>query len=230
MQFKPGLNINIIVHIDYRKETVETKNSIVHEFSGDRMVIAQTDPPISRTNINKEVYITYLDKDGGKTTRYGFAAKVVEFLKDYQLTSRRIAQAIVLQRVGHAEPYNLRMFYRLEPPGNCGIDIFVNGNRVNILDISIGGASFSHDKVYPFKTKEEARVILVVGERAHQIDTKIVRVWESENEKVKKSLEFVSLQFLDMDGLIKNELGRKIRDIERDIRYKDTYGRDTPKE
>ena len=131
----------------------------------------------------------------------------------------------MLARKAQAQPYNLRMFYRLEPPSNCGIDIYVNGNRVNVTDISIGGASFSHNKVFPFKTNENAKIILVIGERACQVEAKVVRVWEPENERLKTSLEFVSVQFVDMDGIIKNELGRKIRDVERELRYREVEGR-----
>jgi hypothetical protein len=221
MEIKPGMTVNIIINIDYRKEVVETKNSIVHDVIGNKIIIAQTDPPISRTNTNKEVFATYLEKEGGKTARYGFPAKIIEFIKEYELAAQQKAQAVVLLREGLREPYNLRMFYRLEPPSNCGIDIFVNGNKVSILDVSIGGASFSHNKIYPFKMNEEIKIILVIGEIASQIEAKVVRAWEPENEKVKKSLEFVSIQFLDMKGHIKNELGRKIRDIERGLRYKE---------
>jgi c-di-GMP-binding flagellar brake protein YcgR len=92
---------------------------------------------------------------------------------------------------------------------------------VSILDVSIGGASFSHNKIYPFRVNEETKIILVIGERASQIESKVVRVWKLENEKVKNSLEFVSIQFLDMKGHIKNELVRKIRDIERGLRHKE---------
>jgi hypothetical protein len=220
MEIKPGMSINMIINIDNRKEIVETKNSIVHDMVGNKIIIAQTDPPISRTKTNREVYATYLEKEGGRPVRYGFPAKIVEFIKDFELSSREKTQAVVLLREGLREPYNLRMFYRLEPPSNCGIDIFVNGIKVSILDISIGGASFSHNKIYPFKMNEETKIILVIGERASQIESKVVRVWEPENENVKRSLEFVSIQFLDMNGHIKNELGRKIQDVERDLRYK----------
>jgi hypothetical protein len=222
MEIKPGMTVNLIINIDYRREIVETKNSIVHDVTGERIVIAQTDPPISRTNINKEVFATYLEKEAGRPARYGFPAKIAEFIKDYELASKQKTQAVVLLREGLREAYNLRMFYRLEPPSNCGIDIFVNGNKVSILDISIGGASFSHNKIHSFKENEDTKIILVIGERASQIESKVLRVWEPENEKVKKTLEFVSIQFLDMNGHIKNELGRKIRDIERELRYKET--------
>jgi hypothetical protein len=221
MEIKPGMTVNIIINIDYRKEVVETKNSIVHDVIGNKIIIAQTDPPISRTNTNREVFATYLEKEGGKTARYGFPAKIIEFIKEYELAAQQKAQAVVLLREGLREPYNLRMFYRIEPPSNCDIDIFVNGNKVSILDVSIGGASFSHNKIYPFRVNEETKIILVIGERASQIESKVVRVWEPENEKVKNSLEFVSIQFLDMKGHIKNELGRKIRDIERGLRHKE---------
>jgi hypothetical protein len=221
MEIKPGTTVNIIINIDYRKETVETKNSIVHDVIGNKIVVAQTDPPISRTNTNKDVFATYLEKEGGKTARFGFSAKIIEFIKEYELAAQQKVQAVVLLREGLREPYNLRMFYRLEPPSNCGIDIFVNGSKVSLLDVSIGGASFSHNRIYPFRVNEEANIILVIGERASQIESKVVRVWEPENEKVKKTLEFVSIQFLDMNGHIKNELGRRIRDIERDLHYKE---------
>jgi hypothetical protein len=221
MEIKPGMTVNIIINIDYRKEVVETKNSIVHDVIGNKIIIAQTDPPISRTNTNKEVFATYLEKEEGKTARYGFPAKIIEFIKEYELAAQQKAQALVLLREGLREPYNLRMFYRLEPPSNCDIDIFVNGNKVSILDVSIGGASFSHNKIYPFRVNEETKIILVIGERASQIESKVVRVWKLENEKVKNSLEFVSIQFLDMKGHIKNELVRKIRDIERGLRHKE---------
>jgi hypothetical protein len=174
MEIRPGLTVNIIINIDYRKEIVDTKNSIVHDAMGKKVIIAQTDPPISRTNINKEIFVTFLEKEQGKPVRYGFPARIVDFLKDFELASQQKVQAVVLLREGRLEPYNLRMFYRLEPPGNCGIDIFVNGNKVNILDVSIGGASFSHNKVYPFRVNDEVKIILVVGERAYQTESRVV--------------------------------------------------------
>jgi hypothetical protein len=221
MEIKPGLTVNIIINIDYRKEIVETKNSIVHDIVGSRIIVAQPDPPISRTHIEETIYVTYLEKEQGKPIRYGFQAKIVDFIKNYELAAQQTTQAIELYKESGPEPYNLRMFYRLEPPGNCGIDIFIDGNRMTILDISIGGASFSHNKIHHFKEKEEIRVVLVVGERIYQIDSRVVRIKEPENERMKKSLEFVSIQFLNVDGHIKNELGRKIRDVERELRYKD---------
>ncbi len=225
MDIKPGATVSIIVDIDYRKEIVETKNSIVHDVEGDRITIAQPDPPISRTHIDKEVYLTYLDRSQNEPVRYGFPVRIAEFIKDYVLSGETRTQAIVLFRRGRTEPHNLRMFFRLEPPGNSGIEIFIHGKKVNILDISIGGAKFSHSKVYPFKLDEEVEVLLIIGERPYQVNARVINMREPENEKMQRILEIVSIQFLSMDGLVKNALGRKIRDIERAIRFKEIDGR-----
>lgn len=221
MDIKPGLTVNFIINIDYRKEIVETKNTIIHDIIENRIIAAQPDPPISRAHIKEEIYVTFLEKEQGKVVRFGFPAKIVDFIKDYELTTQLKTQAIELRKEGEPEPYNLRMFYRLEPPDNCGIDIFIDGNKMTILDISIGGASFSHNRTHRFKEKEEEKIILVVGEKIYQIDSRVIRVQLPEIERMKKSIEFVSIQFLNVDGLIKNELGRKIRDIERELRYKE---------
>ena len=98
------------------RETVDVGNSTVHEMVGERMIVAQTDPPISRTHLGKELFVTFIDRSAGQPRRFGFPAIVVEFLKEFELSSSLKVQALVLRRAGGFEEYNLRMFYRLEPP------------------------------------------------------------------------------------------------------------------
>lgn len=224
MEIKPGLNISIVLSIDYRRETLDIKRSIIHDVNGDLLIIAQTDPLISRTHLNHEVYLTFLQNDYSQASRYGFPARIIEFLKDFKLSSQQEVQAVVLRRIGDLQPHNLRMFYRLEPPGNCGIDIFINGYKVNILDISIGGASISHAKIHPFKIDEEVKLMLVIDERAHQVNARVIRIWQSDDIRMLNSIGFASLQFLSLDGHLKNTLGCKIRDIERALRCKELDG------
>ncbi|MBS1238596.1 MAG: putative cytosolic protein [Deltaproteobacteria bacterium] len=222
MKIKPGQTVNVIIKIDYQKEIVEIKDSVVLDVIDNKTIIAQTKPHISKENLNKEVYVTYLEKKDGKPVRYGFPATIIEFIKDSKPASKNKTQAIVLLRKGPWEQYNLRMFYRHEPPRNCGIDIFVCGNRVSILDISIDGVSFSHNNVPPIKVNEEIKTILVIGDKATQVKAKVVRVGQAENEMVKKKIKFISTRFLDIDGQTKKELGKKIWDIERVLHYKET--------
>lgn len=221
MNIRPGLNINIIINIDHMRETVDVGNSVIHEMAGDRIVVAQTDPPVSRTHLGKELFVTFLDRSGGMPRRFGFPAIVVDFIKEFTLSSSLKVQALALRRAGDFEEYNLRMFYRLEPPGGCGIEIAVGGRYVSIIDISIGGAKFSHEKIYPFKTNEPVTLTVSVEEASYKVVAKVLRVWEPENERIKKTVALASVQFIDVEANFKNILARKIRDVERELRYKE---------
>ena len=223
MEIKPGTNLNIIVNIDHMREIVDVKNSVLHDISGRTLVIAQTDPPISRMHTGKELYLTFLEKRKGETKRYGFTVKVIEFIKEYELSTTLKVQAVVLKRVSEPEEYNLRMFFRLEPPGNCGIEMYIEGKKLNILDISIGGAKLSHDRIYPFQVNETATMTIEMDGDKQAVEAMVLRVWQPEDEKMKKSLAFLSVQFIDLDAQFRNNLARKIRDIERDMRYKEVY-------
>jgi hypothetical protein len=223
MNIRPGLNINIIVNIDHMRETVDVGNSIIHEMAGDRMIVAQTDPPISRTHLGKELFVTFLDRSDGQPRRFGFPAIVVEFIKEFELSSSLKVQALVLKKAGAFEEYNLRMFYRLEPPTDCGIRISVDGKGVNLIDISIGGAKFSHEKVFPFEIGAPVKLSLYVDDVPYTVEAKVLRVWQPDNERIRKTVALASVQFTDMEAHLKNVLARKIRDIEREMRYKEVH-------
>jgi hypothetical protein len=217
------MHIAITVDMDPLRETIDIKNSIVHDIVDRKIVAAQTDPPLLKSYLNRTIYITYLEKEAGKPVRYGFPAKVLEFIKDYRLTSSEMTQAIVLIQEAETEQYNLRMFYRLEPPSNSGLDIYIGGEKVSIIDISIGGANFSHSRSGPLQTNETVKIVLGIDGTETKIDARVLRVREPESDRLKKSLELVSVYFLNMPGSTKNALSRKIRDIERAMRFENKF-------
>jgi len=223
LNIKPGMHIAITVDMDPLRETIDIKNSIVHDIVDRKIVAAQTDPPLLKSYLNRTIYITYLEKEAGKPVRYGFPAKVLEFIKDYRLTSSEMTQAIVLIQEAETEQYNLRMFYRLEPPSNSGLDIYIGGEKVSIIDISIGGANFSHSRSRPLQTNETVKIVLGIDGTETKIDARVLRVREPESDRLKKSLELVSVYFLNMPGSTKNALSRKIRDIERAMRFENKF-------
>jgi len=223
MNIKPGLNISIIVNIDHMREIVEVKNSIVHDVTGNKIVVAQTDPPLSRANLGRDLYVTFLEKEKGAIRRLGFVVKIVDFMNDYKLKSSQKTQVVIIRKLGNVEEYNLRMFFRLEPPRNCGLEVKVMDQHVTILDISIGGARFSHGKIDRFKVNENVKMTIEMGVLSYAVTGIIMRTWEPENEKAKKSIAFASVQFTDVQPQLKSALARKIRDIEREMREKAIY-------
>ena len=114
------------------------------------------------------------------------------------------------------------MFFRLEPPGSCGLQISIHGKPVNLIDVSIGGARFSCEKSHPLNAGDDVALTIIMDKTAYAVSGRILRVWEPENDRIRKTIAMASIQFLDMEAQVKNALARKIRDIERELRYKDT--------
>lgn len=221
MSIRPGLNINIVININHMRETIDVGSSIIHEIENDTLIVAQTDPPISRTRLGREIFVTFLERGAGKPRRMGFPAIVAGFIKDYELSSSLKVPALALRPAGELEEYNLRMFFRLEPPGNCGLQISIHGRPVNLIDISIGGARFSYEKAHALNPGDTIPLTIIIDNSAHSADGRVLRVWEPENDRIRKTIAMASVQFVGMDALFKNILARKIRDVEREMRYKD---------
>lgn len=222
MKIRPGTNINIVINVDHMRETIDVGNSVVHEVRDDVLIAAQTDPPISRTRLGQEIFVTFLDRSGREMTRMGFPAVIAGFISDYELNPSVTVQALALRQAGDAEEYNLRMFFRLEPPGSCGLTISIRGKPVNLIDVSIGGARFSYERSQSLNTGDDVTLTIVMDSTAYSVKGRILRVWEPENDRIRKTIAMASVQFADMEVQVKNILARKIRDIEREMRYKDT--------
>lgn len=222
MNISPGSKVDIVLDFDWSKETIDVRSATVYDLDDQRIIVSQTSPPIATYDIGRRVKVAYLvmEKDG--PARYCVTARLAEIVRDYRLSGSETAEAIVLiQESGH-ERFNLRLFYRLEPPTDSGIALFLHKEKVKILDISIGGARFTHRKDQPVKPEEILKLILQVDEESFDIEAQVVRIFPVSGRMAKK-LESVSVQFLNLDMNMKDLLSKKIRDIEREMRYREVY-------
>jgi hypothetical protein len=216
MSIKPGLSVKLVVGIDPRTERVYARNSTVHDVDGDRLVLAQTEPWIRRSMLGKEITVTYLAKEKGRSLRYGFSAVITEFIDSYVLASAQEVRAVAVRRKTDPVPYNIRVYYRVEPTGRSGLDVSVLQKRVNVLDISLGGIKFTFDRSLELKAHAEVKVNFNIEGTVYGIDARILRVWEGENERLRNELAFASAEFLDVPAKLERALSRAIREIERE--------------
>jgi len=222
MRISPGSNVDIVVDFDWSEETIDVRNATVYDLDDQRIILSQTSPPIATYDIGKRVKVAYLvmEKDG--PARYCVTARLAQIVRDYKLSGSETVEAIVLiQESGH-ERFNLRLFYRLEPPTDSGIALFLRKEKVNIFDISIGGAKFTHSKDHTINPKEMLELILQVDEESFDIEAQVVKILPVGGRMAKK-LESVAVQFLNLDMNMKDLLSKKIRDIEREMRYREIY-------
>jgi hypothetical protein len=209
------------VDINHIKETNDVRNSIIFDIAGNKLAIAQTEPPILKSRIKEAVVITYLAKENKEVVRYGFDATVVDLINNYELSTDNKTQAVILLKKTNPEQYNLRFFFRAETLSNSGIDISIYKKPVNILDISIGGAKISHNKELKLEHGRILDIKLSIDSIIYDISALVVRTWGHQEERMAKTLEFVGLEFINISTQLKNILGKKIFNIQRELRSRE---------
>jgi hypothetical protein len=220
MSVRPGQTVRILVNEDIDRGKVDVRSSLVYDVQGETITLAQTDPPLLHRHLGKDLVITYVNKDKGETARLGFRSRVTDLINDYRLSSGLTQPVFTVAGESDPEPFNLRMYFRVEPPGDSGLELTIETKNVTILDISIGGVRFSHPRKRSFRVGELIGAALIIDGVRSVVVMRVLRVW-GESERL---LEFVSATFPQLDQRVKDVLGRKIVDIERRLRFKDVFG------
>jgi len=220
MNIGPGSNVEIILELDELKEKIDVRRAIVHDVEGDRYILSQTSPPVRLSDIGKDTRVTRLSRRGDQLHRRGFSGKLEEILREYPLNSSRTVQALVIRRTSGLETYNLRMHYRVRPGSEWSTRIAVDSQAVNLIDISIGGALFSHGIEHPFEHNRTVEVSYTGSDGTrHAIPAVVRRVWTPQDARC-DGIEFVAVRFTHLDKELERELAREIMELQRGTLYK----------
>ena len=218
---KPGLSLSLVVNTNIIREINDIRASTLHEISGGKLILAQTDPPLLPTQLNQSIIISFLTEEKENPVRYGFHAQIIEFIKEYRLSPSQMVPAIVVLQKSVPERYNLRMFYRIYPPSDFGLRLYINDQPMGIIDISIGGAiisaTLSQNREFKFMTGKTIKITLVLDEKTFSLDAQIKRISFPDNQKWSRELVFIALQFFNRNLELDRILGRKILDIQREL-------------
>ena len=220
MNIGPGSNVEIILELDELKETIDVRRAIVHDVEGDRFILSQTTPPVRLSDVGKQARVTRLTRKGDRHHRRGFTAMLEGIIREYPLNFSRTVPALVIRKTSGFESYNLRMHYRVRPGSGWPTHIEVDSRAVNLIDISIGGALFSHDIEHPFEHNRTVEVIYRDSDGTrHAIPAVVRRVWAPSDARC-DGIEFVAVRFTHMDRELERELAREIMGIQRGAIYK----------
>lgn len=221
---KPGLIVKVILHSENKEDLSNIKGSIIHEVTDDQIIISQTEPPISENRLGETMAITFVNKEKTGKTRYKILTKIEGFINSYTLSSQEKIHAILLKMISKPEIFNIRMSYRVELPNRKDLEAFIYKQKINLIDISMGGARLSiNTGAFDFDKGNIIKVTLMIDKRPYDIDARILRIWSPQDHRYQKALQFVALEFLTMSPYIQNILSRKLIEIQRDIRYKELF-------
>jgi hypothetical protein len=218
-EVKPGLHVHIVLSIDIQKEATDVRRALVYDIDGADVILSQTNPPFTEgRHTGKNVSVTYLIREKNGVARYGFDGKVVEVIKTYNLSSSDAVPAIRVKRQTGFRQYDLRMHYRLKPRMNDdSLALYLENGKVNLLDISIGGARFCCNGSPPVEARETEIMILSIDGQRFPIAVRNCAFNPPSAAGRRSDLQYREVQFLNMDKTCHRLLNVKILAIQREM-------------
>jgi c-di-GMP-binding flagellar brake protein YcgR len=149
--------------------------------------------------------------------RFGFPAQLIGLMSDYTMSAGHTVEALLAKKTGDAEPTDFRMYFRVKPPSNTDLCLFMEDHKVSLLDISIGGAKFIFPKRHFFRPGGVIQVKLLIGLNSFNVEALVRNVHEADIDANNKNLQYVSVRFHYTDKDTETSLGKAIMEIERSL-------------
>lgn len=219
-ELRPGLSVDIVTRVDFNREVIDVRRASVFDVNGDYIIVSRPTPDFQEKHLGKKCTVTFVVREQGLKSRFGVSAHLESLRDNYVLREGVSVQAAILRAVGPVEPFNVRMAYRVRPPINSGLALEVEGGRVNLLDISTGGARFLTTMRPAPQFRQRLNVALYLDGKAYAFKAFVVRVGDPGPESPKPGASEVAVQFSGMEKKVKELLARRILQIERELRAK----------
>lgn len=186
----PGTGIDIVQNLNSAKPVC--RSSLVLESNHEKNIViaAQTSPPMLASHVNADnIFITAIvKKDTGDKHRLGIKCKINSFIRDYELSNKKVMEAIQITCIPPFKEINIRSAFRVTPSDRyqvlCKIvfekNEYIAGREFKILDISATGIGL----LFPKKKKETAKLILKMQPKTKAVAGLVFKDKTEESPKV----------------------------------------------
>jgi len=214
-ELKIGTKIDIVFENEINKTGAHYMRASVYDYEKDLITISQTSPALNSNFLNRRVMVSFLARVERRVLRFGFLARLVDLIKDYEIASGNVVEALVLKQFDEPEQVDFRMHFRVNPPSRSDVNLFFQEERINLVDISIGGAKFTYPKTYIFRPADKIKFKLLIGAVTFNINARVCNVAMPDAYAVNKNIQYVSVKFEHDNRQVEAALGRAIMEIER---------------
>jgi hypothetical protein len=217
MKFKPGMAVNIIFETDFLVNTTRVLKATIFDVIDDKLIVSQTSPPILRSSLNRSIQISFITHVESQPARFAASAIVTNFIANYEMSSSLTVPALILEQKTDLEEVNIRMFFRVKSVVGSNIVVLFGPEKLNLIDISLGGAKFSHPKPNLVQPRQELNLIFVFDGRRFEVKAIVLRIWSNADADTPKPIQYLSIQFEPGQREFEYYLGKKIMMMERQI-------------
>jgi len=214
-RLKPGFTITIAFEVG---DTGQSHKTLVYDVKGKSIVLSQTSPPVLQSNVGKWVKVSFATKRKGlQDIHLVFAAEIVDFKNDYEISSQNVP-VIMLEQKTDLEEINSRQYCRIQPPGNSNLTVMIDEDRISIIDISLGGARLAQTgKENRLRLNQQIKMAFLIDGRLFKTRAKLVRMEDQRGETRPSPQQVFAVQFDSADSEFERFLFKKIMMMERQL-------------
>lgn len=221
-ELRAGMPLDIIFENEIDRTDAHYMKAVVYDCGNKFITISQTSPALTTHFLNRRVLTTFLAHTKNRLLRFGFTGQLYDLITDYTMSSGKTAEALRIKKLNEPAPVDFRMYFRVTPPSETELRLFLEEERVSLLDISIGGAKFTYPKKYFFLPGDSVKFKLLIGNAVFDIDASVRSVRQPDIFVNNRSIQYVSVEFRIDDKKIETSLGQAILNIERSLLSKGT--------
>jgi hypothetical protein len=216
-EVRAGLTLDIIFENELNRPKAHYMKAVIYDCEKNFIIVSQTSPALSALFIGRRLLMTFLVRRDNRIFRMGFPAELINIIPDYEISSGNTVDALRCRKTGDPEPMDFRMTFRVKPPSNTDVCLFVEEQKVSLLDISIGGAKFTYPRRHVFRAGDKMIFKLIIGREMFNVDAVIRSVRHADDSAANKLLQYVSVEFRYSDRAVEASLGKAIMNIERSL-------------
>ena len=216
-KLKAGTSVDIVFENEIMKSNAHYLKAVVYDYEKDLITISQTSPALNKTFLDRRILVTFLVNIDRRALRFGFSARLIEHITNYQISSGNNVEAIIIKKNAEPEAVDFRLYFRVRVPSESDLSIFFKEEKVNLMDISIGGAKFTYPKSYIFRSADLVTCKLIIGTTMFNVNAKVRSVRTPIEVAANRNLQYVAIEFNHDNKQMEAQLSRAILDIERDL-------------
>lgn len=216
-ELKIGTRIDIVFENEINTSNAHYMKALIYDIEGGKITISQTTPALNRNFLNRRVLITFLASTEKRVLRFGVRAMLTDLIVNYQISSDKNVEALILKKNAQAEPIDFRMHFRVKLPSQSDISLFIKEEKINLIDISLGGARFTCPKSYPFRYGDPVKLKLVIGSKEFAFEARVRNVLQPQEYSSNKTIQYIGVEFDHDNKQMEALLGKAIMDIERQL-------------
>ncbi|MDR2935692.1 MAG: hypothetical protein LBV70_07480 [Candidatus Adiutrix sp.] len=161
----PGRKIDLVLALDNLSGSADIRQSMVLDLRGDQVIVAQTDPPLLRSQLGRRLEVSFVHRDivTSEIIRWAWTASVLRLDNNYLLNPDE-PKPVAVPVIGLSLPEssvlvrsNIRQAYRLDTTKHEGIVITIHPMPapVRLINFSVDGLMMATAAPSPYAIGQE---------------------------------------------------------------------------